>query len=236
VVDVISIHGYLETWDARRAEEYPAFIGAAAALVRETAPRDDLWMAEFGYADWRRTDGRPSEWSYAVKPFEHTADFQAVALLRAHALALGTSVLSLTTWYRVDDLAAGESVIGDDNNKHLGILDVRGGPKPAFAALRLWNQLLDEPVRTIDARAEGAPDAVVRAFEKRSGEVIVLAWVRSAREGENVPDVATVALRLPRTYRSAESLDPRTGASSPEDPALTRVQLRADSVRILRLH
>src|SRR5438067_6049819 len=137
-VDVINLHGYLETWDAARSEEYPARIEAVAQLARDTAPRADLWLAEFGYSDWRRPDGRPSEGSYAVHDYEHTTPFQAAALFRAHVLALASQRLSLTAWYRVDDLPAGETVIGDENNKHLGIVDARGNPKPAFHAFRLF--------------------------------------------------------------------------------------------------
>ncbi|MGE5049684.1 MAG: beta-galactosidase, partial [Deltaproteobacteria bacterium] len=91
VIDVVNLHG--EPPDARRAEEYPRSIGEVADAVRKLAPRADLWLAGFG-----SSDRRPAEASSAVKPD------QAVALLRAHALALGTGLLSLTTWCRVEDL------------------------------------------------------------------------------------------------------------------------------------
>ncbi|MFL5310325.1 MAG: GH39 family glycosyl hydrolase [Myxococcales bacterium] len=240
VVDVVSLHGYLETWDARRAEDYPAFIGEVASLVGETAPRDDLWMAEFGYSDWRKPGGNPSEWSYAVHDYEHTAAFQGVALLRAHALALGTGVLSLTTWYRIDDLPASEGVIGDENNKHLGVLDARGRPKPAFAALRLWSSLFDAPVRAVAAQAG---PAVVRVFEKPSGELIVLAWLPSARgpPGRS-PDVRaeTVRIVLPHPGAALEEFDPATalparGSAALHGASIDQVVLRGDSIFVARV-
>jgi hypothetical protein len=227
VVDVVNLHGYLETWDERRAEDYPRYIGEVADLVREVAPRADLWLAEFGYSDWRRSDGRPSEWWHAVNPWEHTPAFQGIALLRAHALALGTAVLSLTTWYRVDDLPPSESLIGDENNRHLGVLDVNGRPKPAFAALKLWNRLLADPVRP--ARAD-APPGVARAFEKRSGEVVVLAWLPSARKGEPPPATdAIVSVHLARPATVADVYDPATGERA-GTATLSRVHLRGDSI------
>jgi hypothetical protein len=227
LIDVVNLHGYLETWDERRAEDYPRFIGEVAALAAELAPRADLWLAELGYSDWRRPDGRPSEWSYAVDPWEHSPAFQGVALLRAHALALGTSVLSLTAWYRIDDLPPSEGVIGDDNNKHLGVLDVRGARKPAFAALALWNRLLSVPVRSVHAEAEGA---VVRAFERRSGGTVILAWLPSARSADAPrPADAIVRVRLPRRPAEVEVYDPATGERA-GTATLSRIHLRGDSI------
>jgi hypothetical protein len=227
VIDVVNLHEYLETWDERRAEEYPLYIAEVAALVREHAPRADLWLAEFGYSDWHGLDGRPSEWSYAMDVWEHTPVFQGVALLRAHALALGTSLLSLTTWYRVDDLPPSEGVIGDENNKHLGILDLRGAPKPALAALALWNRLLGDAVRPLRAEAQGA---VVRAFERKAGGTVVLAWLPSARRGEaKQPDDAVVSIHLAREIREMEVYDAATGMSA-GTASPSRVHLRRDSI------
>ena len=248
-VDVISMHGYLETWDAGRAEEYPARIEAVAQLAQKTAPQADLWMAEFGYSVWRMPDGRPSQWSYAVHGYEHTARFQAVALFRAHVLALATQRLSLTTWYRIDDLAPAEGVIGDENNRHLGIVDAQGRPKPAFHALRLYEQLLARPVRLADARTQvhGGPNSIVHVFEARSGEVIVTAWLRSASAGGDPGGRAedtredAVALRLPvgpgaelTAFDVTTGQPMRTGAVL-DGPLLSGVRLRGDSIFVARV-
>jgi len=249
LVDVISMHGYLETWDPGRAEEYPARIEAVARLARETAPQADLWMAEFGYGDWRMPDGRPSQWSAAVHGYEHTARFQAVALFRAHVLALATQRLSLTTWYRIDDLPAAEGVIGDENNKHLGIVDVQGRPKPAFHALRLYERLLARPVRLADTRSQihAGTQSIVHVFEARGGDVIVAAWLRSAPPAGDPggraedPREDTVAVRLP-VAPGAEltAFDVTTGEPIRTDALLdgallSGIHLRGDSVFVARI-
>jgi hypothetical protein len=250
-VDVVNVHGYLETWDPARAEEYPERIEAAARLVREKTPRADLWLAEFGYGDWRRPDGRPSEWTYAVHDYEHTEAFQAVALLRAHVLALATQNLSLTTWYRVDDLPAAAEVIGDENNKHLGLVAANGRLKPAFHALSLYERLFSEPVRLADARAEirAGPETIVHVFETQSGAFLVAAWLRSATlpPGANPagrsPDARqdTVSIHLPiAPGAKLDVFDPLTGdrTASPamlDGPLLTRIALRGDGIFVARV-
>jgi hypothetical protein len=247
-VDVVNLHGYLETWAPGRAEEYPARIEAVAQLVQERAPRADLWLAEFGYSDWREPGGRPSRWSYAVHDYEHTAAFQAVALFRAHVLALASQRVSLTAWYRIDDLPSKEAVIGDDNNKHLGIVDVQGKPKPAFHALRLYQDLFVRPVRSADVQVtRGGPDAVVHVFEVVSGELIVAAWLRSSPQSGNPGGRArdareeTVSVRLPvgpggeLTAFDVETGQPiRTGASL-DGELLTNVRLRGGSIFVARI-
>jgi Cellulase (glycosyl hydrolase family 5) len=250
-VDVVNLHGYLETWDPGRAEEYPQRIGAAARLVHEAAPRADLWLAEFGYSDWRGPDGRASEWSYAVHDYEHTEQFQAVALLRAHLLALATEQVSLTTWYRIDDLPPGERVIGDENNKHLGIVAQDGRLKPAFHALQLYERLFSEPVRLADARSQVrvGPDTVAHVFETRSGAFLVAAWLRSstlaqaANPGGRSPDAReeAISLRLPLSPGAKlEVFDPASAqpiATSAvlDGPLLTRITLRGDGIFLARI-
>ena len=249
LVDVINLHGYLETWDAARAEEYPRRIEAVAQLAREVAPGADLWLAEFGYSDWRRPDGRPSEWSYAVHAYEHTTAFQAVALFRAHVLALTTQRLSLTAWYRIDDLGGTQAVIGDDNNKHLGIVDAQGNQKPAFHALRLYAQLLGRSVRLADARVQvhAGSQSVVHVFETESGELIIVAWLRSApasgdpggREADLRED--TIALRLPvgpgaeLTVFDVQTAQPIRSEAVLDGSLLTNVQLRGDTIFVARI-
>ena len=249
LVDVISLHGYLETWDPGRAEEYPARIEAVAALARRTAPRADVWLAEFGYSDWRAPDGQPSQWSYAVHGYEHTEPFQAVALFRAHVLALASQRLSLTTWYRIDDLPPAEGVIGDENNKHLGLLDARGRRKPAFYALRLYEQLLARPVRLVDDRAQvhAGPEAVVHVFEAEAGDLVVAAWLRSAVATAGVagraadPREDTVSVRLPIApgadlvvYDATTGEQVRTDAVL-DGPLLAGIRLRGDTMFVARI-
>ncbi len=186
-LDGINFHGYLETWDESAAEGYPArikaWMGAAAALA---PPRPDLWLAEFGYSDLRHAPVQGPGGISQIYEYEHTANFQAVALLRHHVLALSAQGLSLSAWFRIRDLPASEGVIGDDNNRHFGVLDMHGNAKPALQALRFWNALVDQPVRRLDVH-EGADDKKVTqiyAFEKQNGAIVIAAWLRSSRKDE----------------------------------------------------
>ncbi len=164
VLDVVNVHGYLETWDPQPAEDYPQRLQAVRDLLDETAPGLDLWLAEFGYSDYRQTPAQVSEWVDAVHTYEHTPAYQAVALWKHHVLAAASEDLSLTTWYRLHDLPAAEGVIGDDNNKHLGLLDTDGRPKPAFFAFRHYNRLFDHPFRRLPTVLRGAADGAERGL------------------------------------------------------------------------
>lgn len=79
-------------------------------------------------------------------------------------------------------------MIGDDNNRHFGLLDVAGKPKPALAAMQLWNRLVDQPVRRIPATATGKSKATVYAFEKQDRTVVVAAWLAMSRRGQSTSD------------------------------------------------
>jgi hypothetical protein len=178
--DAFNLHGYLETWSDEPAEGYPARVEAMAALLPRGAKRPDLWMAEMGYSDHR---SGPGGYTHAVFDYEHTPEYQAEALIKHHVLARAGGKLSLTAWYRINDLPSTEGVIGDDHNRHLGILDVAGAPKPAFWAMRHLSRLFDRPVRSVDAavRVErpAGSQSEVHAFERRDGTRLVFGWLRS---------------------------------------------------------
>lgn len=189
LVDVINFHGYNETWSADPTEQYAERIRQMADLLRRSDARCDLWIAEFGYSDARYRPNLASAWNVPViYDYEHTSGYQAVVLLKAHFLALASGKLSLTAWYRIHDLPPGESVIGDDNNKHLGLLDVNENPKPALAAFRLFHQLIDQPVRSfsgeVEIRAPKRSQSMVTIFEKENGNIMVAMWLRSSRPDE----------------------------------------------------
>lgn len=188
-VDVINIHGYQETWNNDRLERYPDQITAMAQAIQQPGASPDLWLAEFGYSDYRFRPDAVSQGDVAVYfDYEHTAAYQAIALFRAHILALAAGKLSLTAWYRINDLKPSQNVIGDDNNKFLGILDVDGKPKPAYNALKFYNRLFDQPVRCIDNQVEvqkpAESQSVAHCFEKKNGNMVVTAWLRSPRPNE----------------------------------------------------
>ncbi|HZT42680.1 MAG TPA: beta-galactosidase [Chthonomonadaceae bacterium] len=185
-VDVINLHGYAETWNADRIEDYPYHIDALAHDVYATGQKPDLWLAEFGYSDFRFPAGQ-GMWPIFFD-YEHTRAYQAVALIKSHVMALSAGKLSLTAWYRINDLKPNVGVIGDENNKFLGLVDVQGHPKPAYYAFRFITRLFDQPVRCIDdrVRIEAPPhsQSEVHVFEKKNGEKVVIGWLRRPRQGE----------------------------------------------------
>jgi hypothetical protein len=190
-VDVINIHGYLETWNGDPMESYrPQIMAMAQATALPTAAMTpDLWIAEFGYSNYRYSPALVTQWGVrAIYKYEHTPEYQAIALFKAHILALSTGKLSLTAWYRINDLKPAQTVIGDDNNKYLGILSLSGMPKPAFYALRFYNRLFDQPVRCIDDRVTikrpASSQDEVHCFEKKNRNIIVIGWLRSPKAAE----------------------------------------------------
>ena len=185
--DVLNFHAYFETWDSSPAEELPARAIAydnALARTRTRQQTPDIWLAEFGYSSLPPRGRRVSEWVQANATHAHTPEFQAVMLLRQHFLALASERLSLTAWFRIRDLPAGDDVIGDSNNRHFGLIDVAGAPKPAFAAMQLWNGLTSQPVRRVRMEQNLPPrsEAEVHVFERADGAVIVAGWLRPAAQ------------------------------------------------------
>ena len=194
--DVVNVHGYLETWSRESAEGYPARVDAMAALLPPPGRGPDLWLAELGYSDHRVAPGEPGTYTHEVYAYEHTPEYQATSLIKDHVLALAPEKVSLTVWYRVDDLPATEEVIGDAHNRHLGVLDLGGNRKPSFYALRLYNRLFDRPARTLDARVQvtrpPGSQSEAHVFEKKDGGVLLFAWLRSPRQAEGTAPQAAV--------------------------------------------
>lgn len=188
-VDVVNLHGYNETWHPATTEDYPSHIRHFAAVLPPGPTRPDVWLAEFGYSNWRFSTTSVSQWGIdAIYAYEHTPRYQAMSLFKQHVMALASGLLSLTAWYRIRDLPLSEGVIGDDNNKFLGVLDLQGRPKPAYHAFKLYNHLFDAPLRRISEQVtvQAAKDsqAVVEVFQKRDGRLLLTAWLRSSKRAE----------------------------------------------------
>jgi hypothetical protein len=181
-VDVVNMHSYAETWSADPLESVPPYIQRVAAVVRQYGDGEALWMAEMGYSSYRAA-ARVSDDYAATFAYEHTAGFQAVALVRMLILALATDRLDLIAWYDLHDMAPDAEVIGDINNRHLGVLDLSGRPKPALAALAFMRALFGPAVRPIDRQLTitRAPGSVgeVHAFQRADGAAIIAAWLRT---------------------------------------------------------
>jgi hypothetical protein len=222
-VDIVNLHTYYETWHPAPIEELPDYIADAAEILRAHGEREPLWLAEAGYssvgARTKVSDVYRSRWHG-----EHTDAAQAAALARMLLVALGTRQLSLVAWYRINDLEPAQEVIGDDNNRHLGIRRVSGESKPAAQAFVQIARLFEQPFRVADlpltvVESHGA-NPVLRSFVLRDGRHAIAAWMSNApasREAESGPPIrdsrrAVLRVELPREVRALVVTD-ATGRS-----------------------
>ena len=201
-VNAVGLHGYPETWDARSTSQYYSQeLDEARDALDSVHASVDVWADENGYSDFRYSARSASpDINVPIRhAYEHTAAYQAVVLWRAHIAVLASGEASLMGWYRIHDLVSGTRTIGDQNNRFLGILDVRGREKPAFAALRFYDRLFDQPTRSLDSQVTVRPetkDSVVHVIEKRNGEVVVTGWMSPAERSST----SQVEVRFPPGY------------------------------------
>jgi glycosyl hydrolase family 39 (putative alpha-L-iduronidase) len=189
-LDVVNLHSYYETWNPEPLETIPEYVARAQAIVERHAGQQDLWMAEVGYSNYRQ-GSRVSEYTRARFAHEHTLEFQAVALVRTLALLLGSPALSLVAWYELKDPPATDAMIGDVNNRHLGVVFADYRPKPALRALTLMARLFSDPFQAVDSRIRVRPAgsasltsaAEVHAFVSARRTLIVIAWLTNAARG-----------------------------------------------------
>lgn len=192
-VDVINLHNYYETWSSDPLEHLPDYIGHAADLLRQHRLHQQLWMAEVGYSSFREgatVSGQYQAWFQ----HEHTPAAQAASVFRAMTLLLASGKVSLAAWYRINDLPGAQEVIGDVNNRHLGILNERGEPKPALHALSRFQSLFADGFRCLDndvtiTKRIGAP-VEAHAFQTANGNIVVIAWLQTYVPGTR-DDVAS---------------------------------------------
>jgi hypothetical protein len=190
LIDVVNCHAYFETWHEGSIEGLPVYIGTVSDMIADYGDGQELWMAEVGYSSYRPEGSRRiSEFYLARHGFEHTPAYQAEALLRTMALIRSTGRVGLVTWYRVNDLPVGQEVIGDVNNRWLGIVDVRGRPRPALEGFRRAAARLAGPLRPADDRLQVtraiASRAEVHGFEAPDGSLTVVAWQRTSVAGDH---------------------------------------------------
>ncbi len=203
-VDVVNLHSYFETWHPDAIESLPDYVSRASEIVRDHGENEPLWMAETGYSS---VGGRAvvSEVYRAHHRGEHTNESQATALARTFVLALATGELPLVAWYRINDLPTNEEVIGDDNNRHLGIRSVSGANKPSVATFAMLTRWFEQPYRILkpQVRLSNASDssAQVHAFALRDGRQVVAAWL-------GTPSPSSTPSSAPQF--TAESLPPDT--------------------------
>jgi polysaccharide biosynthesis protein PslG len=209
-VDVVNMHNYFETWHHAPVENIGEYIRHVAEAVGRYGNGQALWLAEVGYSTVRV--GPEVSYSYkAYYDYEHTPEFQAVQLVRTVTAALATDLLSAVAWYEVKDLPPTEEVIGDNNNRHLGVAYADHTPKPAEHALAFVNRLYGKPMRSIDrevtmGRALNS-DAFVHAFEQEDGDVIVVGWLQTRQIGRQ--DIVGDGMHRDTRHEHLEVVIPR---------------------------
>jgi hypothetical protein len=146
-----------------------------------------------------------SEVYHARHRDEHTDEAQAVALGRTFILALATGKLPLVAWYRINDLPPNEEVIGDDNNRHLGVRSVSGASKPALATFAMLTRWFHQPYRILEPTVRLVPDSAspvqVHAFALRDGRQIVAAWLGTPASPTSENQTPHISAELPPDMR-----------------------------------
>jgi polysaccharide biosynthesis protein PslG len=226
-VDIINIHFYNETWQEGPIEDIRDYILQVDEIVHRYGDGQPIWAAEIGYSTLRYGSYVSPGYS-AYYDYEKSPEYAAVALARMMTLALSTDRLSAITWYRIKDLPHEEEVIGDNNNRYLGIVDVDYAPKPAKQALSFINRLYSRPMRSIDDEVTLErsidSDVVVHVFERDDGDVIAAAWLRTRKigrqndvgEGMNRDDRRReVEVVIPRALAGTATLYDELGHASP---------------------
>jgi hypothetical protein len=254
IVDAVNLHNYYETWASEPLERIPDYVSRAADLLRQYHWRKPIWMAEVGYSDFRRGDFVSGQYVARLEN-EHTAKTQGESLFRALTLALASGHVDLIAWYRIHDLPGTQEVIGDENNRHLGILDQQNRAKPALRALHFFNSLFNGGFDCLDneVRLEKNIAAPVEAhvFQMPDGSVIVAAWLKTYVPGQRASEnaaasradesEAVIKLEIPFTLGSGSVFD-ETG--SPHGRAIITyrgcasqifLKLKDDAVTVLRL-
>lgn len=245
-VDVVNLHNYFETWSSEPVEYLPDYIGRARDILRQRGFTQPIWMAELGYSSFRR-DAFVSGQYQARFRHEHTDEFQASALVRMMTLVAASGQVELAAWYRVNDLPETQEVIGDVNNRHLGVLDRKGAPKPALHALRFFDSVFGNGFRCIDAQVRVSspiePRSRVHAFALPGGRLVVVAWLQNyvpgleARGTGDTRDLrrATISVKLPFANGEARLFDDvgtLLGRVNPKRHGVLPIDVTADKVTI----
>jgi hypothetical protein len=254
-VDVVNCHSYYETWNGEPLETVVGYVNTLSDIIARWGNHQSLWMAEVGYSTFRGPDGTVSDSYTATYDYEHTPAFQAVALWRTLTLLLSTEKIAAIAWYELKDLPAGENVIGDVNNRNLGVAFVGWRPKPAETALTFFNGFFAQKSRCIDAetavRRTIRSESEVHAFTLADGSVAVIAWLKTTHAGQagrRAPGLAkdqrreTIEVALPMNTMSGATMYDELGTARPfsglrakEGRVAGEVTLAGGSIAILHI-
>ncbi len=188
-VDVVNCHSYYETWNGDALETIPEYVNTLADIIAQYGNKQSLWMAEVGYSTFRRPDGYVSESYWSTFEYEHTPRYQAVALWRTLTLLLCTEKIAAIAWYEVKDLPSQENVIGDVNNRNLGVAYIGHKPKPAEKALSFFNAFFGQPSVCIDREVAVtralSSESEIHCFRMADESIAVVGWLKTHVKGKD---------------------------------------------------
>jgi hypothetical protein len=177
-VQVVNVHAYYETWNPEPIERLDEYLREVADAVAPARP--PIWLAEVGYSTYR-LGAQVSPYVRASFDYEHTLPFAGVVLVRTVTLALANPLVSLVAWYEVKDARPTAEVIGDVNNRHLGVAFPDHRPKPALGALAFATRLFSpgfRPLPGVSTRSSPSDAGVeVRSFLLRDDTAVLVAWI-----------------------------------------------------------
>ena len=105
-VDVVNCHSYFETWNGKPLEAVIPYVDTLSRIIKQYGNNQSLWMAEVGYSTYRKPDGYVSASYHGTYEYEHTPEFQAVAMWRT--LTMLPSTNQLAALYRINPATAGK--------------------------------------------------------------------------------------------------------------------------------
>ncbi|KUO63447.1 hypothetical protein APF79_06660 [bacterium BRH_c32] len=191
-VDIINCHNYFETWSGYPIENITSYINELHDIVQRYGNNQPIWMAEVGYSTWRMEGSKISADYNAYYDYEHTPEYQAVQIFKTLTLAVSTEKLSAITWYEIKDLPMVENVIGDNNNRNLGVAYYDHKPKPGLKALQFFNELFSIKYKNIGSKVEIEKplesEVYAEAFENEDGTMMLVTWLQSNQFGKRTDD------------------------------------------------
>ncbi|MBC8402032.1 MAG: cellulase family glycosylhydrolase [Candidatus Marinimicrobia bacterium] len=236
-VDVVNCHNYFETWHNGPIEDIIPYVNEVQNIIDKYGDKQSLWMAEVGYSTWRMTENMVSHHYTAYYDYEHTFDFQAVQIFRTLTMLYATEKMDAIAWYEIKDLPMGEDVIGDNNNRNLGVAEIDHTAKPGEKTLRFFNSLLGKKYKVnSDLQLSGSvhPSLHFHTFDLADGSTVAVAWFQTAEYSKREEDssgqvkdtrVTDLSIMLDSDYSRAE-LFTATGESRGEIPIEKRGWLK----------
>lgn len=191
-VDVVNFHNYYETWSNIPIERITDSIYEMYDVIQTYGNGQAIWIAEVGYSTWRMDDRKVSDSYIAYYDYEHSPEYQAVHIVKTLSLLLSTEKISAIAWYEIKDLPMQENVIGDNNNRNLGVAYYDHKPKPATQALTFFNKLFSGKYRSGDDKviitSTAGSESVVHSFEMEDGSWVITAWLKTTDYADREKD------------------------------------------------